>query len=119
MIQARNIDADIFGFGNYSTSEVNTGFTWIDGKPIYKKTIVVNSITAETDMNIPHNISNFGNCIRIEGVGFLSAGSRVFSGGTSTNRWTFSNITSTYFSIYSTLGTAGTYYFTLYYTKTN
>lgn len=24
--------------GNYSTSEVNTGFTWIDGKPIYKRT---------------------------------------------------------------------------------
>ena len=25
--------------GNYSTTEQNTGYTWIDGKPIYKKTV--------------------------------------------------------------------------------
>lgn len=34
--------------GNYSTSEVNTGFTWIDGKTIYKKTIDCGSLPNNT-----------------------------------------------------------------------
>lgn len=32
--------------GNYSTSEVNTGFTWVDGKPIYKKTVSMGALPA-------------------------------------------------------------------------
>lgn len=31
---------------SYSTSEVNTGATWIDGKPIYKKTIDMGALPA-------------------------------------------------------------------------
>lgn len=33
------IDFATLLFGNYSTSEVDTGFKWIDGKSIFKKTI--------------------------------------------------------------------------------
>lgn len=105
---------------SYSTEEVNTGATWLDGKTIYKKTIAVTSITGNTDMNINHGISNLEHCIKVEGVALLSGGSsRIIPGGTSTNFWRTGNVSSTTFSFFSSLGTAGTYYFTLYYTKTN
>ena len=32
---------------SYSTDEVCTGGTWIDGKPIYRKTVQFNSLTTE------------------------------------------------------------------------
>jgi hypothetical protein len=38
-VTASKIDFSTLNFGNYSTSEVDTGFTWIDGSKIYKKTI--------------------------------------------------------------------------------
>lgn len=113
------IDLSTFG-GNYSTSEINTGFTWIDGKNIYKKTVSVNSITANTDMQIPHGIANLGTCIKVEGFGDLDIGSdRMIPGGSSTHTWTIGNVSATTFNFYSTLGTAGIYYFTLYYTKSS
>lgn len=37
-LAVRNLDFANLVFGNYSTSEVDTGFTWIDGSKIYKKT---------------------------------------------------------------------------------
>lgn len=37
LIQARNLDLSTLS-GNYSTEEINTGYTWINGKDIYKKT---------------------------------------------------------------------------------
>lgn len=52
---------------NYSTSEVNTGATWIDGKPIYKKTFSFTLADAEST-TINHGISNFGLLIRFEGA---------------------------------------------------
>lgn len=43
----------------YSTSETNTGQTWINGKPIYRKVIAVDfPTTSVTIVNYPHNISN-------------------------------------------------------------
>ena len=46
--------------GNYSTEETKIG-TWIDGKPLYRKTF---NITSELspDLNMPHNISNIDYC---------------------------------------------------------
>ena len=37
-LNSDNIDVSSLGIGNYTTTEVNTGATWIDGKTIYKKT---------------------------------------------------------------------------------
>lgn len=42
--------------GSYSTSEVNTGFTWIDGKTIYKRTYTLNTGTGQI-YNYAHGIS--------------------------------------------------------------
>lgn len=43
--------------GNYSASEVATGFTWIDGRPIYKKTISVGSLPNTTTKTVAHGIT--------------------------------------------------------------
>lgn len=49
---------------SYSTSEVNTGQTWIDGKPIYKKVINTGNMTSA----VSHGISNLDWVISIYGV---------------------------------------------------
>lgn len=43
---------------NYSTSEVNTGATWIDGKPIYKKTVNFGQLPNATSKRVNPSISN-------------------------------------------------------------
>lgn len=55
--------------GNYSTTEIDTGYTWIDGSAIYKKTINVGTLpSSPTTKNVAHNISNLGTVIKIEGI---------------------------------------------------
>lgn len=43
--------------GNYSTSEVDTGFTWVDGKTIYKKTINFGTLPNNTSTNVAHGVT--------------------------------------------------------------
>jgi len=52
---------------NYSTDEQVVG-TWIDGKPLYEKTIYVGSGFVSGTNNISHNISNFEKAVKINGV---------------------------------------------------
>lgn len=53
---------------NYSTSEINTGMVWLDGKKIYKKTINTYELPPNGASNsIPHGINNLGKVIKIEG----------------------------------------------------
>lgn len=42
----------------YSTSEINTGKKWINGKPIYRKVIRFNPSTSAMETKTAHNISN-------------------------------------------------------------
>jgi hypothetical protein len=42
---------------SYSTSEILTGGTWIDSKPIYRKVIQFSATSSETYLNINHNLS--------------------------------------------------------------
>lgn len=54
---------------DYSTSEVNTGTTWIDGSAIYKKTIATGNLpNAAGQMTVAHGISNLGRVIKMEGT---------------------------------------------------
>lgn len=64
VIQARKLAS---GIGNYSTTEKDTGFTWIDGKHIYKKTISFGTLpnTSSKYVNINAEI-NF--CVKIETI---------------------------------------------------
>lgn len=60
--------------GNYSLTEVNTGYAWIDGSPIYKKTISFGALPNNTTKSVDHNISNFNFAIKIEGFAVNTAG---------------------------------------------
>lgn len=74
LIQARNIDLATLS-GNYSFDEQDTGFTWVDGKTIYKKTFsFTTSSSAGQTKTIDHNITNFNSFIRAEGD--------IYNGGT-------------------------------------
>ena len=117
--------------GDYSTSEVDTGYHWIDGKKIYKKTFVVSIPNSGEGINVTHNISNLDLYIKYEG-------SIVWSNGNTTRAIPSSYIengsflggyhitcqlgakTATTFGInYGTAFRGGTAYITLYYTKTS
>ena len=65
MIQARNL---VPAIGDYSTSEQDTGFTWVDGKHIYKKTINFGSLPNSTYKYVDHDISNLDKVIDIRSV---------------------------------------------------
>lgn len=65
MIQARNLAPSI---GDYSPSEQNTGFTWIDGKPIYKKSVFFGPLPNTSAKLVAHGISNLKYCINLVGV---------------------------------------------------
>ena len=72
VIQARNIDFTTMP-GNYSTSEVDTGYTWIDGKEIYKKTLTTTDIPgANGEKALNHDISNLSEVIKVESMGVNS-----------------------------------------------
>ena len=53
--------------GDYSTSEVNTGFKWIDGKDIYKKTVNLGGLPNATTKTVSHGIVGYTNFISISG----------------------------------------------------
>lgn len=53
---------------DYSTTEVNTGTTWVDGSPIYKKTINFGSLPDSASKNVAHGISNLGWVVKTEAI---------------------------------------------------
>ena len=62
---------------SYSTSEVKTNATWIDGKPIYKKTIDFGALPNNAIKNIDHGVANIAQVVKIEGI--ISFGSGNWS----------------------------------------
>ena len=115
---------------SYSTSEVKTSATWIDGKPIYKKTFVVSIPSSGNSTTFQHGINNLGFFVKSEGVAIGSNGttvrflpdfyvdndniSGVFGCAIYGGSVLSDNVTITYGSWYR----EGTVYATLYYTKT-
>lgn len=68
-LSSQNVDFTTFKVANsYSLEEVNTGFTWIDGKPIYKKTINVGALPNNTQKVVTHGITNLDYIIDFFGV---------------------------------------------------
>ena len=51
---------------DYSTSEVDTGRLWVDGKHIYKKSVSIGSMPNNTQVSKAHGISNFSQLIKAE-----------------------------------------------------
>lgn len=60
---------------DYSTSEQDTGRKWIDGKPIYQKTVVKSdNITSGVDNAVLHGIDNIDEVIDYDGIMIESSG---------------------------------------------
>ena len=123
-IGAQNIDFTTLS-GNYSETEVDTGFTWVDGSKIYKKTINFGDLANNGFKSKAHGISNLKYVVYFTGV--------TQDKSTVNRRWRPLNIpnsTSTNFviiefdsaNIYAYCGgdkSTQTAYITMYYTKTN
>lgn len=74
-VTADKLDPTILAFGNYSTTEVDTGFKWIDGKSIYKRTLTGNITSAasaynQTTLLAPGTIDKL-----IDSLGYIMSGS--------------------------------------------
>jgi hypothetical protein len=67
----KNADASGGGGVNYSTQERVIG-TWIDGKPLYQKTIDFGVMPSSTTKSVVHGISNIKRIVSIEGYSFNS-----------------------------------------------
>lgn len=73
-ITKAKLGADAMSNQNYSTSEIDTGTTWIDGKKIYKKTIDCGAPpSAGLTNNIDINVTNFEKAVKIEGIMYDSS----------------------------------------------
>jgi hypothetical protein len=55
--------SNLSNMGSYSTTEVNTHQTWIDGKTIYRKVIDIGTLTNATAKTVNHNILNIDKII--------------------------------------------------------
>ena len=66
-VTASKIDFSTLG-GNYSTTEADTNYTWIDGKHIYKKTVDFGSLPNTTNKSVAHGISNMAYVVKYEGM---------------------------------------------------
>lgn len=116
------VDWATFSFGNYSTSEVNTGFTWVDGSAIYKKTINFGTLPNASNKSVAHGISNLNRVIRVEAIADYGTGSTKFPIPFSSSAAQSSNVSIAIES--STIGiqtgndrSGATAYVTLFYTK--
>ena len=122
VIQARKLDS---GIGDYSTSEVDTGFTWIDGKHIYKKTINFGALPNNDTKRVDHGVTNIDRIIQVEqSINNAPSGSLhgflfIASGQATVNDFNFWG-TDTQICIRTNGDRRESYaYITLYYTKTN
>ena len=59
--------------GNYSTAEFDTGYTWIDGKTIYKKTVNTGQLPNATSKSVNHDIANFYRLVKLDGWAYSSS----------------------------------------------
>ena len=57
---------------SYSTEEVKTGGTWIDGKPIYRKVINCGALPDNSAKLVPAGISNMGYLLSLKGTAFTT-----------------------------------------------
>lgn len=104
----------------YSTSEQLTGDVWIDGKPIYRKTISIGNMPNTTLKVVAHSISNPDIILRVEAFAkALPSGNTIFlpdNQGTGNNARIYADNTN--INITTAANESGrTAWVTLWYTK--
>lgn len=115
------IDFTTLAFGNYSTTEVDTGFKWIDGKTIYKKTVTCSSVTgAGHYLTFNHSISSLDKVVKVESIAMRTDTVQYAQvDGDGFNSTLRVQVTATQVGINSAVGAANyNIYATIYYTKT-
>lgn len=60
----------------YSTSEQRVG-TWVDGKPIYKKTVNFGTLPNASAKHVDHNITNLDHFVKAEGIAWTASKAAV------------------------------------------
>ena len=60
---------------SYSTSEQDTGLTWIDGKGIYSKTVSLGNLPNAAQKTVAHGITNSATFVKVEGIAISDSGS--------------------------------------------
>lgn len=70
-VGSQNIDFATLS-GNYSIEEQDTGYTWITGDRIYKKTFAVSLPNSGNTVEVSHGITNLKAYIKAEGVAVFS-----------------------------------------------
>ena len=120
-ITESKLNLTTLGFGNYSTTEVNTGFTWVDGSPIYKKSVAFGALPNNTNKNVPHGISGLNKVINVEANQYegVNRSAFPFTHGATLNFQQQILIDATDIKIYTYSNRTGVTidYITLYYTK--
>lgn len=118
LIQARNL---VPAIGDYSTSEQDTGFTWIDGKHIYKKTISIGALPNNTTKNVAHGITSIDKIINWTGVSTNTSNNQAILLPSPANAL-FTIVVNNTNIVIMTTSDRSSYsysYITLYYTKTS
>lgn len=107
--------------GNYSTSEVDTGYTWVDGSTIYKKTVNFGSLPNSTAKSVNNNISGMDYLVSFDGIITNGTSFLPLNMARTDSPLTLATYCSkTQISIETNSDrTAFTAYVTLYYTKTS
>lgn len=121
--EAITADKTNFG-GNYSTTEVDTGFTWIDGRHIYKKTVNTGTLPNASTKNVPHAIGRLRRVLALTGWGFKATDNTHFQLPFVTltaagNIQTYVSGSSIVIATDSDRSSITESYITLYYTKTS
>ena len=119
-VTAAKIDFSTLG-GSYSTTEQNTGFTWIDGKEIYKKTVDFGPGPNGTNKIVYHNIANIDKIVRFEGFGVSLSGNYTPIPYSAASPSSLMDIAANTTNIHMSSGdnrSNWSFYITLYYTKT-
>lgn len=122
--QGKVLKDTIDAISNYSTNEVDTGATWIDGKKIYKKTIDFGALPNNTNKQVAHDISNLDKVIKVEqhlnnGPTYLKGFLLLSSGPSNVTDFNLYG-TDTAISVSTNSDRSSVYaYFTLYYAKSS
>lgn len=101
---------------DYSTSEIETGALWIDGKPIYKKTFNFTNIGSSASVSKAHGISGINTVVKMEWI-YTPGSGYWLDGSTNTAVALEMGPTNVAINFAQSWGTNYTGYVTAYYTK--
>lgn len=102
---------------SYSTSEVDTGVKWVDGKSIYKKTINFGGLPNNTTKVVAHGVTGISNVIDFNGISYNGTVYIPIQYPSTSLIFTYVNATNVEITTTSNRTTYTVTYVTIWYTK--